>query len=154
MRVKDLIVESKTVSELKVAQNIGKTIQAAPATMKKTFRTGKAAAGAAAQKAGIGGGIKQAVSSFKKGFAQGAGTAVPTEPDQPAAQTEPNTEPSAAAEPAVAAKSNAQEFAQKLQTMFDQFASANGSIGAPAVKQVIKNMWMQAGGIKAESKQK
>ena len=68
-------------------------------------------------------------------------------PTAPAATAEPAT-----AEPAAPAKPGANEFAQKLQADFEQFTNAGGSIGAPAVKQVLKNMWMQAGGTKAESK--
>ncbi len=147
MRVKDLIIESQTVSELKVSPSIAKTVQAAPTKMKQAFQTGKAAAGAAAQRAGIGSGIKNAISSFKKGYAQGSGTAASAADQTAAEPTAVSTDT-----PEVPAKPNAAKFAQKLQTMFDQFVKDNGSIGAPAVKAVLKNMWMQSGGIRAESK--
>lgn len=51
-----------------------------------------------------------------------------------------------------AGKPNAEEFARKLQTMFDEFSDADGSVGAPAVRQVLKSMWMRSGGVRAESK--
>lgn len=51
-----------------------------------------------------------------------------------------------------AGKPNPDEFAKKLKTMFDEFVNADGSVGAPAVKQVLKSMWMQSGGVRAESK--
>lgn len=55
-----------------------------------------------------------------------------------------------AAEPAKPMSVN--DFAAKLQADFEAFAAAGGSIGAPAMKRALKSMWMQAGGIKAESK--
>lgn len=78
--------------------------------------------------------------------------AAATAPADPAQATAPEATQATPADPAAPAKPGANEFAQKLQADFEQFSSAGGSIGAPAVKQVIKNMWMQAGGTKAESK--
>lgn len=43
------------------------------------------------------------------------------------------------------------QFAQDLKKMADQFISADGALGAPAVKRVLKDLWMQAGGLRAES---
>jgi hypothetical protein len=70
------------------------------------------------------------------------------QPGQAASQAQ---QPAAAA-PAAPAKPGANEFAQKLQADFEAFVNAGGSTGAPAVKQALKSLWMQAGGTKAESK--
>lgn len=76
---------------------------------------------------------------------------------QTAAEPAPATEPTAQAEPAPAepakpAKPDANAFAQKLQADFQAFVDADGSVGAPAVRQALKSLWMQSGGTKAESK--
>lgn len=57
-----------------------------------------------------------------------------------------------AQEPAVSTKPSANQFAQKLKADIDQFVNAGGGLGAPAVKSLLKDLWMQAGGVKAESK--
>lgn len=94
--------------------------------------------------------------------AQATATAEPTA--QAAAEPAPATAPTAQAEPAQAqaepapaeptkpAKPDANTFAQKLQADFAAFADAGGGVGTPAVKQAIKDMWMRAGGTKAESR--
>lgn len=70
---------------------------------------------------------------------------------QPAATDQNNaTASGTAAEPVKPASVN--DFAAKLQSDFEAFAAAGGSIGAPAMKRALKTMWMQAGGIRAESK--
>lgn len=142
MRVKELITESESISELKVSPNVVKPSQNVPGAVKKPGLLQK---------------VGQAVSDFKKGYQQGSNNQTTTA--APAADTTnavpDNKQSTATAEPAAQttpAKPNATEFAQKLQSMFDEFVKANGSIGAPAVKAALKNMWMQSGGIKAESK--
>ncbi len=70
---------------------------------------------------------------------------------QPAATDQNNaTASGTSAEPVKPASVN--DFAAKLQSDFEAFAAAGGSIGAPAMKRALKTMWMQAGGIRAESK--
>jgi len=70
---------------------------------------------------------------------------------QSAATDQNNTTASGtSAEPVKPASVN--DFAAKLQSDFEAFAAAGGSIGAPAMKRALKTMWMQAGGIRAESK--
>ena len=107
---------------------------------------------------GLGGATAPAATDATTAPAAPGATPPPTAPaaDATAPATAPAADATAPAEPATPAaapaKPGANEFAQKLQADFEQFSSAGGSIGAPAVKQVIKNMWMQAGGTKAESK--
>ena len=50
------------------------------------------------------------------------------------------------------AKPDANAFAEKLKSDFAAFADAGGATGGPAVRQVLKSLWMQSGGTKAESK--
>lgn len=76
------------------------------------------------------------------------------QPAQQQAQTpaEPAQAQTPAAEPAKPTKPDANAFAQKLLADFNAFVDADGSVGAPAVKQALKSLWMQSGGTKAESK--
>ena len=48
--------------------------------------------------------------------------------------------------PTAPVKPNPNEFAEKITKMFDEFADADGSTGAPAVRSAIRNMWMRSGG--------
>ena len=50
------------------------------------------------------------------------------------------------ASPTAPVKPNPNEFAEKITKMFDEFADADGSTGAPAVRSAIRNMWMRTGG--------
>ena len=82
-------------------------------------------------------------------------TATPAEPTAPAepAQATPAPTTTTPAEPtAPTSKPDAKTFAQKILADFNAFADAGGSTGSPVVRQLLKSMWMQAGGLKAESK--
>lgn len=48
---------------------------------------------------------------------------------------------------------SADQFAQKLKSDIDAFVNAGGGLGSPAVKRLLKDLWMQAGGVRAEGKQ-
>ena len=52
----------------------------------------------------------------------------------------------APAQPTAPVKPNPTEFAEKITKMFDEFADADGSIGSPAVRSALRNMWMRSGG--------
>jgi len=56
------------------------------------------------------------------------------------------TTPEPASAPSAPVKPNPNEFAEKITKMFDEFADADGSTGAPAVRSAIRNMWMRTGG--------
>lgn len=60
-----------------------------------------------------------------------------------------STEPASATVPGGKPSSN--EFAKELKSTVDNFVSAGGALGAPAVKSLLKDIWMQAGGLRAES---
>lgn len=76
----------------------------------------------------------------------------PAQGQQQAAEPiEPTMNPEPAQQQAPA-KASANDFAQKLKADVDQFVNAGGGLGAPAVKSLLKDLWMQAGGVKAENK--
>lgn len=109
----------------------------------------------------VAGGISGIGQAMKKGYAAGKSTVGnagdPAKPSSATAKTSSTTaEPQPKTEPEIEpstdqSKPSAQQFADKLQSMFDQFVDQDGSIGSPAVRSVIKNMWMRSGGTKAES---
>lgn len=68
---------------------------------------------------------------------------------QPAQATTPQAQP--AQEPAQPAKPSGNAMAEKLAKDWQAFVQAGGNAG-PALKQQIKQMWLDAGGIRAESK--
>jgi len=47
---------------------------------------------------------------------------------------------------AAPARQSADEFARDLTKTFQDFSAQGGSVGAPAVKAALRDMWMQAGG--------
>jgi hypothetical protein len=68
--------------------------------------------------------------------------------EQPAAAIAGTEQPAAAAPAAGAApsKPSANDFAGQLTKMWTDFVNAGGSVGAPAVKAALGDMWRQTGG--------
>jgi len=73
------------------------------------------------------------------GAAQPAAAAGAVGAEQPAA-------PAAAAAGATPGKPSANEFATQLTKMWTNFVNAGGSVGSPAVKAALGDMWRQTGG--------
>ena len=70
-----------------------------------------------------------------------------TQPTTPAPTQQPTTQPTT--QPTIQPSGNA--VAQKLATDWKAFVDAGGNAG-PALKQQIKQMWLDAGGVRAEGK--
>lgn len=86
------------------------------------------------------------------------GASEETPPAPPAAPAPPNTTPAPPAAPApnttpapLAPKIDAATFTANLQSEWDKFVDS-GKKASPELRQLIKRMWLDAGGIKAESK--
>lgn len=58
------------------------------------------------------------------------------------------------AQPAQKPSTDVATFVQNLKSKWDNFINNNGSIGAPRIKQLVHNMWMQTGGTKATESRK
>jgi hypothetical protein len=76
------------------------------------------------------------------------GTVSTTDTWQPETTTQPTT-PVPTQQPTIQPSGNA--VAQKLATDWKAFVDAGGNAG-PALKQQIKQMWLDAGGVRAEGK--
>lgn len=85
--------------------------------------------------------------NIKQYFVQLAGL------NQTAAQGIKNTTPAQPAQPAPAqpARLSGNAMAQKLATDWKAFVDAGGNAG-PALKQQLKQMWLDAGGVRVENK--